>query len=223
MANIPKLPRIFPGSIPFKNVGEQSIPPFAVMVCTGSDVDGAIIYLLMEQPDDEFDRIYYVNGPTLIAKGDYGVCSEGHYAYILFDHDDDGEAEYGDEWGVEPSSFKLRKNYYGFRCLGGAAQKDENVFGDDSWIAIFDPYPINEVMGQLTDDLSYHGAAGVNLYAGQPYDLGGEDETDTGMTITAYDRLLSTGNKIPSGSWVICRWLHGYWYVVEAGACPVAS
>lgn len=74
--------------------------------------------------------------------------------------------------------------------------------------------------GKLEANLSVGSSATVGIWA-----WNGSADEDTGMNITAYDRLMPTGaSNIASGQWVVIEYFpdSGRWYVTAA-QCPAIS
>lgn len=97
------------------NSGEE-IPAFAVMMSTGAD-SGAVQEV--DQPDtDGMTKNVFVNGPTPIPTGGYGICTMDWPQYVLY-KDSDGTPANGEMWGTEAGTWKISKGKAGFHIVGG--------------------------------------------------------------------------------------------------------
>lgn len=115
-------------NIPFKNTSSDTIPGFAVMRCTGSMNLSDQLVLTMDQPNDDFQRLYYLNGPIAVAAGQFGNCSDAlggpggrelHYA--LFNADSTSEYDqpaFDQQWGPVPGEWYLERGRHGFTVIG---------------------------------------------------------------------------------------------------------
>jgi hypothetical protein len=103
------------GWYPFKNVGSQTVPAFGVMRVTSSTEsvtgDKHSVILKCQRPDTTFSRIYAVNGPEDIAVDGFGLCRLPPFDNVEVLYDTADSPAFGEGWGPQPSSFKLKKNY----------------------------------------------------------------------------------------------------------------
>jgi hypothetical protein len=117
-----------PYNIPFKNTSSDTIPGFAVMRCTGSMNLSDQLVLTMDQPNDDFQRLYYLNGPVAVAAGQFGNCSDAlggpggrelHYALFNADSTSDyDQPAFDQQWGPVPGEWYLERGRYGFTVIG---------------------------------------------------------------------------------------------------------
>ena len=191
-------------SIPFKNEYFMQAPAFAVMRCTGIDVREGEMYLKMEQPNDEFQRFYYVNGPTAVGPNSYGRCYALDSTSIMqcpaLYETGDGEPELDETWGPRDGSWKLQKPGYGFTILGN--HDDGRVFVRQHEVTI--------IMGNLNETLDYHDSAEMTVAA---------ESTSVGI-VEVHDHLLQSGHHLPSSARVVAAWMGGAWRLVSSAECP---
>lgn len=207
--------------VPFKNDSGQTIPGWAVMRSTGTAVVANQVVLKMGQPNGTLERCYYLNGPCAVQAGQYGVTAgawpSGFPIYAQYDGGSGSGSTtpaYGQSWGAQASSWVLAPNRPGFTILGNTMGDGED---EGPKRVVVRPEIVSEVYGKLSADLKYQGTdVVVNVYVGKP----GGKETDGGLTVKANDGLLESGEKLDSGSKVVCRWLNGCWYVIAVGKCP---
>lgn len=99
----------------------------------------------------------------------------------------------------------------GVRCeLAASPKYADRAKGWEIPKAPFSP----AMMGKLDDPLTFEGDAVVSIWA-----WNGSDYADTGDDVTAYDRWLSDGDTLPTGSWVGVMWV-GNRFHVFVGQCP---
>ena len=98
-----------------KNNSGEEIPAFAVMRVTGVTDE----VLQVAKPNAASDTKAAVNGPTPIPIGGHGNATYDSPFFVLYDTGD-GTPTFGDMWGTESGSWKLRAANDGFCALGGA-------------------------------------------------------------------------------------------------------
>jgi hypothetical protein len=67
------------------------------------------------------------------------------------------------------------------------------------------------LLGELDDDLDAGSSATLNIWGGTP-----NSESDSGATVTVYDWLLGSGEKVSAGQKVVAAWINNAWYVIAA-------
>lgn len=194
--------------LPCQNNTANDIPGFAVMrvtgVCDPSTVDNQIV-LQVDQPNGS-DAIYCVNGPNVIKAQSggtsyFGACSLDFPNMVLYDSNT-GTPAVNDVWGPKSGSWKLAKNYTGFRVFAQPTAGRVLVTqspGTGAWIGI------------LQGTLAYGSSASVTLYQGTP-----GSET-AGSTVTCYPWMMNTGDSIATHTGVVGCVVNGYYYVFNAG------
>jgi hypothetical protein len=206
------------------NVGDSAIPPFALVKPTGSQWSNSVLALQVGQPDATFVQKYYVNGPTSIGtETGFGTAfSDVEWPVWAQYNTSSGTPAYGQVWGPKAGEWTLEPNRPGFVIVG-----QPQTVGSFNIVAVR-PYEVTEVWVKTSAALT-QGAAITNqpVYICKPLGVSGGGETASGMTLPAvYDRLINastqTGWQIPSGAFLLCRWIDGYWYAVESDTCAAA-
>ena len=124
-----------PYTIPFRNDSGESIPAFAVMrpKIEGDDGDKIVDrsgnwVVPVKKPDTKFSRRYLINGPGVVVKDGYGMAADGIYPVLALREDE--TVECGDGWGVQPSSWKLKRYSPGkFTIYSASGEKAGNKRG----------------------------------------------------------------------------------------------
>ena len=98
-----------------KNTSGEAIPAFAVMRVTGVTDE----VLQVAKPNAASDTKAVVNGPTPIPIAGFGNATYDSPFFVLYETAD-GTPTFGDMWGTESGSWKLRAANDGFCALGGA-------------------------------------------------------------------------------------------------------
>ena len=91
-----------------------TIPAWGLVRVTSVDSSGV---LTVDRPNANGQDVY-INGPTPIPAGGYGLVSRDWPLFALYESGD-GTPAAGDTWGAGASSFKLRKSNAGFAIDGG--------------------------------------------------------------------------------------------------------
>lgn len=192
-------------SLPFRNVSGETIPSFAVMRCTGSLVRAGQLVLEMQQPNEQFERLYYINGPVGIADQAFGEC------FLLTETTSirrrclasDAETPTpGDSWGAKSGSWLLYPHRAGFTILGPSLTG--TLFARQHEVTI--------VQGTLAEKLHAGETAELSIYA-----TSGSER----MTVDVRDHMLTVNYALPSETFVVAAWFAGEWSVVSASKCPV--
>ncbi len=197
----------------FVNNSGQEIPPFAVMKCTGVVVvEPGRVALMMDQPDAFgcWGQCFY-NNLVSVADGNYGAAGRSNVMAMLYDSGD-GTPAYGDMWGPQSGTWKLKKNTGGFFCLGPPTNTSLSI-------ALFAPRPMTDFYGKNTGSRITKGSTGtINIFTGSP-----GAETDSGQTMA---NVLARFGDIPASAMVQCRLNETVsnsvpqWYVVQEDVCP---
>lgn len=184
--------------IPFRNDAGAEIPAHAILRPTGVVLRGTTPTLTVAKPSTTLSGEYFVNGPTKVASGGYGVCTkEATYALV-----GTGTPAFGEGWGPKPAEWGLYRYYPGFRILGHSA--DSLIFATSE--------PIQTLIGKLDGNLSQGSSATVSIWIGAA-----NSESDSTMDVVAYDWLMKSGaTAIASGKKVKLEWINGQWYVTNA-------
>jgi len=98
-----------------QNGSGEVIPAFAVMRVTGVTDN----VLQVAKPNAASDTKAVVNGPTPIPIAGKGNATYDSPYFVLYETAD-GTPAFGESWGTENGSFKLRKGNDGFSGIGGA-------------------------------------------------------------------------------------------------------
>lgn len=202
--------------LPCQNTTANDIPGFAVMRVTGvadpSTTDNEYV-LTVDQPNSS-PALYCVNGPQVIKAQSgttpgWGICSVDFPNFVLYDSGTGTPSIY-DDWGPKSGSWKLNKDYTGFKIIGnpteGRVLVQQNP-GAGAWL------------GVLAGTLNYHSSASVTLYK---WDSGSGYFISAGTTDTCYPWLMLSGDSIPSGTQVVGCIIDGKRVVFDA-ACNTGT
>jgi len=182
---------ILPPSFKWRNDSGTSAPAGAIVKITGAiNVDNEV-GLKGTKPDTSLAINYAISlGP--VAAGKLGDCVLFDPARALYDTSD-GAPSFGQAWGFEPSSWKLRKGRYGFEIQG--FPKGERVLAC--------PIPIRTFAAKVSSTLTK--LNGSDQPGSQTATLWRFDGTAyVATTITATVKNF-TDNDIPSGKLHKCR------------------
>lgn len=187
------------------NLEGEEVPAFAVVEAAGFEQPEPGRLVIQVQKPTTYGAQYrhWINGPTPIKPGEFGLCSR---AAVRAAYDDgDGTPQPGENWGPVPGEWKLRKGSGGFKVLG----KFDN--GSEVWVL---PAPLLDVRCVLNDALAAGGSAEAEVH---------DDDGATGHTIEVYDLLpMESGFELASGTGVLARWFEdrGKWVAMAAETCP---
>lgn len=190
--------------VPFRNDSGETIPAYGVMRVTGVAGLGSIPTITVDKPSTTFQRLYLVNGPFQVSgtsgqnKFGLGTWAEGA-AYVLYD--DANTPAYGEEWGPSASSWKIKKNRYGFFVIGGATGGSTDIVACKQSI-------VNEIYGQTDGALNKGSTQTVSIFDGA-----NSDTTDNLSTVNNRYGNVATTKK------VTVRW-HGGVPQVTSAECP---
>jgi len=191
-------PRYHPENhIRFHNDSGETIPPFAVMRITGTNIAGTAPWRIKcGKPNTTFYRYYAVNCAAQCAVSDNSWCTMlWDPGYVLYDTGN--TPAIGETWGPQDGTWTLKKGRWGFNIIAGNAGSGAT----SKTLAV--QHVVNHVLGKTNASHAKSASGTVNLYAGT---LGSETQV-TSMTVTAYNRFAAVG----SGKWVHCSWVNGGW------------
>lgn len=219
--------------IEFFNNSGSTIPSYALMwikgtiaqlpsVNGGASVTVGRRLLEVSKLATTFPRYCLINGPSSVPDKGRGVTDDQYPKYCLIDTT---SPTFDQGLGPTPNSWMLTVNGAGngfsnIDTIGALPINGLKAAGTFQRTLIRQT-PVTQVLGKLTEDLlaspdSDMGAQ-FKIYSGQP-----GIEADAGWdSITVYDWMTQTGNKILSGTRCVVSWINGFWYVTEVGACPV--
>lgn len=106
---------------PFLNGAGQQIPSYACLSISNADVKGQLTAI---QPTTNGQDVF-INSPTPVPTGAYGVCSQD-WPVVAAYNAGDGVPAPGDTWGAGAASWTLRKGNAGFTVLGGVSPGPPN-------------------------------------------------------------------------------------------------
>lgn len=160
----------------------------------------------VDQPNGS-PAAYCVNGPQVIKKQSgstpgWGICSIDFPNFALYDAAGGTPGLYA-TWGPKSGSWKLTKDYTGFKTLGGSKEGRVLVVhepGTGAWI------------GVLQGALAYGSSATVQIKKGTP----GSETND--VTDTCYPWMMNAGDSIAANVQVVGCVVNSYRYVFNA-AC----
>lgn len=186
----------------FRNDAAEAVPAYGLMrVNTPAAIDNESL-VTIGKPDATFRRIYLVNGPEAVPKGQRGWgCWAWDAEWILYD--DGGtpaSPTLGEEWGAKSDSWKLWPNRPGYYVTG-----QKTSLGGSKRLKAF-PWLVGQVFIKADHGAINKDASGtVSVFAGTP-----GSETDTGQDITsAYNRT----RNLASNAFGTLSWLHGKPYI----------
>lgn len=191
--------------IPFRNDSGEDIPAFAVLCPTGAVEATGDWCLTVDKPGTTFAQRYYVNGPTVIPAGGFGMATDASYPAPV--KCESATLTYGDGWGIASGSWELKRWYAG----GFVAQRSS---GDGR--GLFRQLEVVEVLAVLDEDLEVEGTATASVVGFE----GSGTVHDTGANVESFDGLLEASQKLSSGATVVLTWLNGRWVATAAKGCP---
>ncbi|MBL8825632.1 MAG: hypothetical protein JNM18_01515 [Planctomycetaceae bacterium] len=193
-------------TISFRNDSGFSVPGFGVMRCTGTTSLAGRLSLTMQEPNDTFERWYYVNGPTPVPSGRFGQCrvlnAADAAAYPVLFAQGLGTPVPGESWGPASGEWSLRPQRYGFTIIG--QPEGQRVFARQ--------HEVIAVEGTLAADLFQHETTTVNVTG---FGAG------LGQQLVAHDCLLANDQFLLSSTPVIVTWLAGRWCVTGCLRAPL--
>jgi hypothetical protein len=205
-----------PYTIPFRNDSGEEIPPFGVMrprifADTATEIidrDGQWCVSVVK-PDTKFSRRYLINGSAAVPIAGYGMAADGFYPVLALRENE--TVECGDGWGVQPSSWKLKRYSPGKFTIYAAS--GQNASGD--YRALFSQVECNELIVQGTAALTGASTVTANICRGLPA------TTETTIQVTIRDLQFPGGEVYPDDTLYAVSWRNGAWYVDWFDECPV--
>ena len=187
----------------FKNTASETAPKGAVMRITTS-TSASDKCVTIAKPDTSFHRLYLINVGGPVAENKFGrgmfltaetFSWDTHY--VLYDTAN--TPAYGESWGPQNDSWKLKKFRYGFTILGGNTGSGETA----KTIAV--QHVVNHFYGQ-TDAAINKGSSGtVSVYDG--------DNTDTSINVSSVQNKFA---NVAITKKVSVTWEAGAWRLTSA-------
>lgn len=161
----------------FKNDNAATAPAFGVMRLKDIVVGSAdeLVYRKMDQPDNSSQGKCYVNGPVDVAAAAYGRCSRGEEVLALYDSAD-GVPAFGQYWGAQSGTWKLKKGMGGFYCLGAPTNSNLSI-------ALFEPPRTRSLLVNKATHTLWANSGTFTIFSGTQ----GSESAESG-TISAYVR-----------------------------------
>lgn len=197
-----------PYTIPFRNDSGETIPPFGVM--RPSDIverEGRWVFKVVK-PDTTFSRRYLINGPTAVPIDGYGMAADGSYPVLALRENE--TVECADGWGVQPSSWKLKRYSPGNFTIYAASGQSPS--GD--YRALFSQEECNMLVVQGVGTLAGNSTQTANICRGKPA------TTETTIQIEIRDMQWPNGEVYPDDTKYGVSWRAGAWYVDWFTECP---
>lgn len=196
-------------SIPFYNDSGEAVPPFAIMQPKGLSNSGGRWFISIEKPQsDTFGPTWLVNGPSQVASGKTGSAADPSLAPVWIARDT-GTVTFGDGWGVDDGSWKLKIKYPGqFMAYGDSPSTDVRR-------GLFQCPKFPLLIGNMTSAYT-SSAADVELRT--------DDGSNTGITlqdVPGCEGVFQSGDEFDSGTKVILAWM-GHWQIIAFNDCPTA-
>lgn len=178
----------------FRNDAGELVPAFGVVRLTGVVVLEQARVVLTGAKPNAFGCQYQcaINGPTPVAAGKFGVCTQQGAVPALFEVSD-GTPAAGERWGPRDAGWKLRKNTGGFAVVGVT-----NSGASGPALVLVQPAPMLAFVGKTDASHAKSSTGTISIYAGT---LGSESDTGVNMT-GVFNRFAD----VDSGKWVRCEW-----------------
>ena len=204
-----------PYTIPFRNDSGAEIPAFGVMrprIKADSateiiDRDGNWCVSVVK-PDTKFSRRYLINGPTAIPSNGFGMAADGSHPVLALRENE--TVECGDGWGVQPSSWKLKRYSPGRFTIYAASGQSPS--GD--YRALFSQVECNELLVQLDGTLTGGDTQTANILRGKT------TLVETTIQIDVRDFQFPDGEVYSDNTKCSVKWINGEWWVEGFSACP---
>lgn len=195
---------------PARNPGSEEIPPFACVKIDGAwfSGDDQVIFNLSKADTFGAQWGHGFNGPVPLAAGGdyYGQITFGPIAVGVYDTAD-GTPEPGQFWGPRSGDWKLRKDTGGFRVISIARANEYAEERTD--LVVVQQWPMLNLVGKVDGAVAPTASGTVSIYW---RDTSGVTLTDTGVNISAYNRLENT---IAANDWVMLVWCSWGWEIVR--------
>lgn len=168
--------------IAFRNDNASTAPAYGVLRVTGTTVVDLFPYLTVDKPDSTYRWLYLVNGPEDVVTNGFGWGTWlWHGGPALYDTGS-GTPAYGQEWGPTASSWKLQKFAPGFFTFGA---NDTATSGSEFTHSM--QLPPGEILVKNATGGDYAASHGGDTY--QVWGGASGSEADTGLTVTAYNKM----------------------------------
>lgn len=200
-----------PYTIPFRNDSGAEIPPFAVM--RPSDIvdrDGQWVFTVVK-PDTTFARRYLINGPTAVPIDAYSSAADGSHPVLALRENE--AATIGDGWGVQASSWKLKR-----LCPGNFTwHKNSGQSPSGDYRGLFSQEECNSLFVQGTSTIAGGGTYSytANILRGQPSTF-----VETTITVSITDFQFPDGEVFPDDTRYKVSWVNGLWIIDSFSVCP---
>jgi hypothetical protein len=175
------------------NQSGKSIPAGGVMRIVDSLFYLNRVVVVVDRPNDSFERLYLVNcGPEIYKTDGYGWgASLGEPGLVLYDGD---EPQQGQSWGAVPDSWLLGKDRPGFLICGGT----QPLGGEDATIAR--QSLVEQAIGMPTALIPFLTLGTIDILSG-PY-----GENSSGQQLR---NVLNASRDIPTAEPVRVMWFNG--------------
>lgn len=186
--------------VSFKNVGSVAVPAWGV-VRVNSDVevqvgDSHSVILQCERPTTTFTRTYAVNSSEEVAVNRYGLCRLPPWNHVEVLYDTANTPAYGEGWGPQPSSFKLKKY---FPQSAQVISTLSGISGSETMLCNW--MPLESGIGKANGTIANRASGAISIWSGT---LGSEADI-TSMDPTAFN----LGPALASGDWVAWDHING--------------
>lgn len=174
-------------SLPFKNVSSESIPPFAIVRAEGYELVGIRPILTVGKPDTYGSQYtHYINGPTEVAAGKCGGCSNEFPCVARIET---GTPVVGELWGARDDKWGMNAETDGFEVLGLTSNN----------LVIVQRSPMLAFTGFFTTAVAKGATGTVEVYF---------NGSTTGQTVTGVVAVQNTFSTLDAVnvSWVNKNW-----------------
>lgn len=179
--------------VTFRNDYAGTIPAYGVVQITGVASSDGVQVFTVDRPGSALYRLCLVNGPEDVAEDAFGWGTFlWHADWVLYDDAD--TPAFGESWGPQNASFKLKKWRYGFTIWGApTGGTTDLVMASQDWV--------NEFLCKADADIAAGSSGTVSVYDG--------NDADTSINVSSVTNR--TGVDWTSGDWGISYWLGGKW------------
>jgi hypothetical protein len=183
--------------VSFRNDYAGTVPAYGLLrIETLTTIDGSPCFTV-DRPDSTFNRLYLVNGPDDVAQNGFGWGTFlWHADWVLYD--DASTPAFGESWGPQADSFKLKKWRYGFTIWGEPSGGDTDIVqASQMWV--------NDFWGQTAGAISKGSTGTIEVYDG--------NDADTSITVASVKNKYA---NVADNKKVSVEWLGGSWYLKSA-------
>lgn len=176
----------------FRNDSGEEIPAFGCIRITGKAVPeaGRIVRTAAKPNTYGAQYNHAFNGPLKCPIGNYGMCVMGQEMAAVYDSAD-GTPSFGEKWGPQSGTWKLKKNTGGFLVIG--------TTNETTFLALVVPDPFLDFRGVADASIAVDTGGTVSIW----YRTGATTFADSGVNVTALNDL---DGAVPSGGVVRCRY-----------------